>query len=134
MSVRWRNEAAMTVVLAAKGYPGAPLKGTPIAGLEQVVILDPVIARRDPFSRSDGELPKLPDIDQPRVDRGVVQAQLLRADLRRSPGRPDGLPSAIRIRSPKYRRITASFSAGTRLRTSLPFGAERSALLVQVVG
>lgn len=34
MSVRWRDEAALTVVMAAKGYPGAPEKGTPISGIE----------------------------------------------------------------------------------------------------
>src|SRR5690606_19089728 len=35
MSVRWRDEAALTVVMAAKGYPGAPEKGTVIAGLDE---------------------------------------------------------------------------------------------------
>jgi phosphoribosylamine--glycine ligase len=34
MSARWRDDAALTVVMAGKGYPAAPLKGTPIAGLE----------------------------------------------------------------------------------------------------
>jgi len=34
MSARWRDEAALTVVMAAKGYPGTPLKGTLIRGLE----------------------------------------------------------------------------------------------------
>ncbi len=34
MSVRWRDEAALTVVMAARGYPGATEKGSPIAGLE----------------------------------------------------------------------------------------------------
>jgi phosphoribosylamine--glycine ligase len=34
MSVRWRPDAALTVVMAAKGYPGAYKKGTEIKGLE----------------------------------------------------------------------------------------------------
>jgi phosphoribosylamine--glycine ligase len=34
MSVRWRDDAALTVVMAASGYPGTPLKGTAIRGLE----------------------------------------------------------------------------------------------------
>jgi phosphoribosylamine---glycine ligase len=34
MSVRWRDEAALSVVMAANGYPGTPEKGTPIAGIE----------------------------------------------------------------------------------------------------
>jgi phosphoribosylamine---glycine ligase len=35
MSTRWRDDAALTVVMAAKGYPGAPEKGSVIRGLEQ---------------------------------------------------------------------------------------------------
>jgi phosphoribosylamine--glycine ligase len=34
MSARWRDEVALTVVMAAKGYPGTPEKGTPIAGID----------------------------------------------------------------------------------------------------
>ena len=32
--LRWRDDAALTVVLAAKGYPGTPEKGTEIKGLD----------------------------------------------------------------------------------------------------
>jgi phosphoribosylamine--glycine ligase len=32
--LRWRDDAALTVVLAARGYPGTPEKGTEIRGLE----------------------------------------------------------------------------------------------------
>ena len=34
MSVRWRDDAALTVVMAAPGYPGTPEKGSRIAGLD----------------------------------------------------------------------------------------------------
>jgi len=34
MSARWRDEAALTVVMAAEGYPATPLKGTAISGLD----------------------------------------------------------------------------------------------------
>jgi phosphoribosylamine--glycine ligase len=34
MSARWRDEAALTVVMAADGYPGTPKKGTEIKGLD----------------------------------------------------------------------------------------------------
>jgi phosphoribosylamine---glycine ligase len=34
LSVRWRDDFALTVVMAAQGYPGEPLKGTEIKGLE----------------------------------------------------------------------------------------------------
>ncbi|MGY6708637.1 MAG: phosphoribosylamine--glycine ligase [Rhizobiaceae bacterium] len=34
MSARWRDDAALTVVMAAKGYPGTPEKGSVIAGLD----------------------------------------------------------------------------------------------------
>ncbi|MGX9146225.1 phosphoribosylamine--glycine ligase [Mesorhizobium sp. 128a] len=33
-SVRWRDEAALTVVMAARGYPGTPEKGSVIRGLD----------------------------------------------------------------------------------------------------
>jgi phosphoribosylamine--glycine ligase len=35
MSARWRDDAALTVVMAAKGYPGTPQKGSVIRGLDQ---------------------------------------------------------------------------------------------------
>jgi phosphoribosylamine--glycine ligase len=34
MSVRWRPESSIVVVMAAHGYPGAYAKGTRIGGLE----------------------------------------------------------------------------------------------------
>lgn len=34
VSARWRDEAALTVVLAAKGYPASPEKGTVIGGVD----------------------------------------------------------------------------------------------------
>jgi phosphoribosylamine--glycine ligase len=34
MTARWRAETALTVVMAAKGYPGAYAKGTEIRNLE----------------------------------------------------------------------------------------------------
>jgi phosphoribosylamine--glycine ligase len=36
MSARWRDDAALTVVMAAKGYPGTPERGGVIAGLDRV--------------------------------------------------------------------------------------------------
>ena len=33
LSVRWRDEAALSVVMAAEGYPGTPRKGTEIKGI-----------------------------------------------------------------------------------------------------
>src|SRR3546814_20525307 len=33
-SSTWRDEAALTVVMAAQGYPGTPTKGTVIEGLD----------------------------------------------------------------------------------------------------
>ena len=36
----WRDEVALTVVMAANGYPGTPLKGTVINGLDAAAALD----------------------------------------------------------------------------------------------
>jgi phosphoribosylamine--glycine ligase len=41
-SVRWRDEVAITVVLAAKGYPGAYESGSVIRGIEQANEIDGV--------------------------------------------------------------------------------------------
>jgi phosphoribosylamine--glycine ligase len=35
ISLRWKREAALTVVLASEGYPGTPRSGAPITGLDQ---------------------------------------------------------------------------------------------------
>jgi phosphoribosylamine---glycine ligase len=35
MSARWRDDAALTVVMAAHGYPGTPKKGSVIRGLDE---------------------------------------------------------------------------------------------------
>jgi phosphoribosylamine--glycine ligase len=40
--LRWREETALCVVLAARGYPGEPLKGTEIRGLDGAAA-DPAI-------------------------------------------------------------------------------------------
>src|SRR5690606_32698108 len=34
VSLRWRDDAALTVVMAAEGYPASPRKGTVIAGVD----------------------------------------------------------------------------------------------------
>jgi phosphoribosylamine--glycine ligase len=39
---RFRPEPALTVVMAAKGYPGDPLKGTEIRGVDKAAALDGV--------------------------------------------------------------------------------------------
>ncbi|MFN0218854.1 MAG: phosphoribosylamine--glycine ligase [Hyphomicrobium sp.] len=40
--LRWTSDVALTVVMAAKGYPGPPLKGTEIKGLDRAKRIDGV--------------------------------------------------------------------------------------------
>jgi phosphoribosylamine--glycine ligase len=59
LSVRWRDEAALAVVMAARGYPDAPDKGTAIRGLdsaagEGVEIFHAGTAERDGQLVADG--------------------------------------------------------------------------------
>jgi phosphoribosylamine--glycine ligase len=42
MSVRWRDEVAITVVLATKGYPGAYKSGSEIRGLDKAAAVEGV--------------------------------------------------------------------------------------------
>ena len=43
LDLRWHDEAAMTVVMAANGYPGSYEKGSEIRGLEAAAALDGVV-------------------------------------------------------------------------------------------
>jgi phosphoribosylamine--glycine ligase len=40
--VRWYSDAALTVVMAANGYPGTPQKGTEILGLDEAAAVEGV--------------------------------------------------------------------------------------------
>lgn len=40
--MRWHDDAALTVVMAAQGYPGTPLKGTEIRGVEEAAAVEGV--------------------------------------------------------------------------------------------
>jgi phosphoribosylamine--glycine ligase len=42
IDMRWSDDVALTVVMAAQGYPGTPLKGTEIKGLENARRIDGV--------------------------------------------------------------------------------------------
>jgi phosphoribosylamine--glycine ligase len=55
MDLRWRDEAAMTVVLAARGYPGAYEKGSEIRGLEAASALDGVTLFHAGTQAGEGE-------------------------------------------------------------------------------
>lgn len=56
VSFRWRKEAALCVVMAAKGYPGAYEKGTPIRGIKAAESLPGVTVYHAGTKRKEGEL------------------------------------------------------------------------------
>src|SRR5690606_25095221 len=56
MSARWRDDAALTVVLAANGYPEAPQKGGEIAGLDKVSQVEGVQVFHAGTTGKDGKL------------------------------------------------------------------------------
>jgi phosphoribosylamine---glycine ligase len=56
VSVRFRPEPALTVVMAAKGYPGEPLKGTEISGLDKAAAMEGVTVFHAGTKMSDGRL------------------------------------------------------------------------------
>jgi phosphoribosylamine---glycine ligase len=56
MSVRWYDEAALTVVMAANGYPGTPEKGTVIAGLDAAGKVEGVHVFHAGTALKDGQL------------------------------------------------------------------------------
>jgi phosphoribosylamine--glycine ligase len=56
VDLRWRDEAALTVVMAAKGYPGAYAKNTAIEGVDAAGKLDGVTVFHAGTKRQDGKL------------------------------------------------------------------------------
>ncbi|HZB89963.1 MAG TPA: phosphoribosylamine--glycine ligase [Stellaceae bacterium] len=52
--LRWRDEAAICIVLAAKGYPDAPVKGSEIEGLAEAAALDPAVKIFHAGTRREG--------------------------------------------------------------------------------
>ena len=54
--VRWSDEVALTVVMAAKGYPGAVEKGSEIKGVERAEALDDVIVFHAGTQEKNGRL------------------------------------------------------------------------------
>lgn len=54
--VQWRNEAAMIVVMAAKGYPGKYQKGTEIKGLEAAGAVEDVVVFHAGTAEQDGKV------------------------------------------------------------------------------
>jgi phosphoribosylamine--glycine ligase len=56
MSVRWRNEAALSVVMASKGYPGSYAKGSEIRNIIQASQGDDVEIFHAGTAMKDGKL------------------------------------------------------------------------------
>jgi phosphoribosylamine--glycine ligase len=56
LDLRWRDEAALTVVMAAKGYPGDYAKGSEIRNLEQAAQVEGVQIFHAATERRDGKL------------------------------------------------------------------------------
>ena len=55
-ALRWSDDVALTVVLAAAGYPGTPLKGTEIRGLDAAAKIDGVEIFHAATRREGGRL------------------------------------------------------------------------------
>ncbi|MDE2631146.1 MAG: phosphoribosylamine--glycine ligase, partial [Alphaproteobacteria bacterium] len=56
IDLRWCDDAALTVVMAAKGYPGEYAKGSEIRGLDEAASLDGVRIFHAGTARRDGKI------------------------------------------------------------------------------
>ncbi|MEQ1714883.1 MAG: phosphoribosylamine--glycine ligase [Hyphomicrobium sp.] len=56
LDLKWSDDVALTVVMAAKGYPGTPEKGTEIKGLKQAARVDGVEIFHAGTRREDGRI------------------------------------------------------------------------------
>jgi len=54
LTLDWHDDATLTVVMAAKGYPGAYEKGSPIGGLDRTVLIEDVEIFHAGTARRDG--------------------------------------------------------------------------------
>ena len=55
VDLRWHDEAAICVVMAAKGYPDAPLRGTEIKGLDEAANAAPDTTIFHAGTKRDGD-------------------------------------------------------------------------------
>lgn len=78
VSARWRDEPALTVVMAAAGYPGTPRTGTPIRGLEAAEALGAKVFHAG-TRLADGGLQAAGGrvLNVTATDRSVAEAQAL---------------------------------------------------------
>lgn len=56
LALKWRDEVALTVIMAADGYPGTPLKGTEIKGIEAASKIENVHIFHAGTRKSDNRL------------------------------------------------------------------------------
>jgi phosphoribosylamine--glycine ligase len=54
--LRWREEASVTVVMAARGYPGEPAVGGTISGLDKAAALPDVLVFQSATRAADGQV------------------------------------------------------------------------------
>ena len=103
ISLQWSDDAALTVVMAAKGYPGAVEKGSEIRGIAEAEALDDV--HRLPCRHEAGRRP------DPRQWRSGAQRHGDRPHDHRG---SDGAPMRRCRQSTGPRASAAAISAGAR--------------------
>ncbi|HXL98837.1 MAG TPA: phosphoribosylamine--glycine ligase [Rhizomicrobium sp.] len=77
LDMRWRDEAALTVVMATKGYPGAHEKGSEIRNLDAAAAIEGVQIFHAGTARRDGKLLAVGGrvLNVTALGRDVAQAQ-----------------------------------------------------------
>jgi phosphoribosylamine--glycine ligase len=79
LDLRWRDEAALTVVMASKGYPGAYEKGHVISGLDEAAALPGVTVFHAGTQRRGGDIVAVGGrvLDVTAIGENVEEAQAL---------------------------------------------------------
>lgn len=105
----WHDRAAVTVVLAANGYPGAPRGGDPITGLEEVDEAASVLHAGTRRAVADGDL----------LSHGgrVLSVVASGEDLAQARTRVYEALSHIELRGSQYRRDIAQAAAAGQVAT-----------------
>ena len=97
--LRWRTDPALTVVMAAKGYPGSYAKGTPIDGLDDAAQVEGVEIFHAGTQADDGRILANGGRVSQRLGGGKVRCRS--AGARLCGGRPH--PLARRLLPPRHR-------------------------------
>ena len=120
--LRWYDDAALTVVMASKGYPGAYDKGSEIRGLDEAAGLDGVTIFHAGTANDDEAIVATRDLSDP----SVIACKLVTESLFTRWQAAELISGRIQLKIGKYRlRDQTGFTGCSRRRDSRDHRSQR---------